>query len=46
MLQNGFGFNITIKNQKKNCYRKMTIGYDPSAVCYKMAPDPNLKTSN
>ena len=24
----------------------MTIGYDPSAVCYKMATDPNLKTSN
>mgnify|MGYP007105116150 CR=1 FL=1 len=24
----------------------MTIGYGPIAVCYKMATDPNLKTSN
>ena len=41
----GFGFNIPIKNQKK-CYYKITIGYGPSAVCYKIATDPNLKTSN
>ena len=31
---------------QKNCYYKMTIGYGPIAVCYKMATDPNLKTSN
>ena len=24
----------------------MTIGYGPSAVCYKMATNPNLKTCN
>ena len=31
---------------QKKCYYKMTIGYGPIAVCYKMATDPNLKTSN